>query len=941
MPYLTKNDEICSLITKIASAKTLWLDTEVADWQTPNPRLSLIQLLADPNDLTGDAAYVLDVLDKPDLVTYFVNQIMVNPNIEKIFHNASFDVKYLGGKEQAQNVTCTFKMVNFLTKQSRPNPIQVSNKKLKTLAEELCNFSDVDKSEQGSDWGRRPLSEKQLHYAKMDTVYLAQVHCRLLELANPIKTKPVAKTSDSKDHSLSVTKVRVAFECPRLFYLGHHFGGKMMFQPSGSPPKVGTQFHQLADHFAFIAKQEPRFQALFEPEADELNVDAIAQQLQQLFYELAFYPHLKAASQTDPGKAPALFQVWEGLKGLIRCWAKLLVQNRRYCSASDVITKTLIALKPSVKHHFQLPDGTQQLVQGRFDSIVYDFENHRLCVVEYKTYQSPDKSAQLAQVALYSYMLREKLGVSIDSAVYSVLPNWDELTFTWDELEKTVHQLIPQKLQQMRQWIDWEPPQPNPPPPTPHPNLFCDICPQRKKCQTFFDVVGELKNLTPQQSSLQGKAEQDSPLVLGSGVYTSPKSPQNAAFSPPSPPTLGGTYPQSPPELGDLGGEKDLCMHGSLLGEGLGLGFSTNSATASASTQLPPPVDADAIAQQLVETLKSFKVNVDYLGAAVGPAFIRVKLKPHLGVSVTSLLKKSADLQVQLGIANPPLIAPQAGYVSVDLPRPDRQVARFEDYIQSQSPLPAAPVKIAIGVDLDGKLVEADLSDPNTCHFLVGGTTGSGKSEFLRSLLLSLLSRHSPEQLKIALVDPKRVTFPEFEQMPWLRSPVVKDSENAIALMEQLVDEMDRRYRLCEAAKCSHLDAYNEQQARAKKPTVPRIVCIFDEYADFMAEKEVRNALELSIKRLGAMARAAGIHLIIATQRPEAGVVTPIIRSNLPGRVALRTASEADSMIVLGGKQTAAAYLLGKGDLLYQVGAQLHRLQSLYASKIQLPASRN
>jgi S-DNA-T family DNA segregation ATPase FtsK/SpoIIIE len=115
------------------------------------------------------------------------------------------------------------------------------------------------------------------------------------------------------------------------------------------------------------------------------------------------------------------------------------------------------------------------------------------------------------------------------------------------------------------------------------------------------------------------------------------------------------------------------------------------------------------------------------------------------------------------------------------------------------------------------------------------------------------------------------------------------------------------------------------------------MVCIFDEYADFMAEKEVRNALELSIKRLGAMARAAGIHLIIATQRPEAGVVTPIIRSNLPGRVALRTASEADSAIILGGKQTEAAYLLGKGDLLYQVGAQLQRLQSLFAAKIQLP----
>ncbi len=125
MPYLTKTDEICSIITKIASAKVLWLDTEVADWHTPNPRLSLIQVLADANDLIGDAAYVLDVLDKPDLVMYFVSQIMVNPNIEKVFHNASFDVKYLGGKEQAKNVTSTFKMVRKLTKHFLPYALKV------------------------------------------------------------------------------------------------------------------------------------------------------------------------------------------------------------------------------------------------------------------------------------------------------------------------------------------------------------------------------------------------------------------------------------------------------------------------------------------------------------------------------------------------------------------------------------------------------------------------------------------------------------------------------------------------------------------------------------------------------------------------------------------------------------------------------------------------
>jgi S-DNA-T family DNA segregation ATPase FtsK/SpoIIIE len=323
---------------------------------------------------------------------------------------------------------------------------------------------------------------------------------------------------------------------------------------------------------------------------------------------------------------------------------------------------------------------------------------------------------------------------------------------------------------------------------------------------------------------------------------------------------------------------------------------------------------------------------VDYLGAAVGPAFIRVKLKPHLGIKVVSLLNRSADLQVQMGISALPLIAPQPGYVSVDLPRSDRQIANFNDYIQTKIAPIDSPVRIAIGVDLDGGLVEANLSDPNTCHFLVGGTTGSGKSEFLRSLLLSLLYRYSPKQLKIALVDPKRVTFPEFEQIPGLYSPIVKDSDRAIELMTDLVTEMEDRYRQFELAGCADITSYNQKSAKL----LPRIVCIFDEYADFMAEKETRNQLELSIKRLGAMARAAGIHLIIATQRPEAKVVTPLIRSNLPGRVALRTATEADSTIVLGNSQKAAAYLLGKGDLFYQVGSDLHRLQSLLATSFQL-----
>ncbi len=676
--------------------------------------------------------------------------------------------------------------------------------------------------------------------------------------------------------SFSVTKVRVAFECPRLFYLGHHFGGSMMFLPRGNPSSIGTQFHALADRFNFIVRHDSRFQELFKQAPDLQRIEEISTQMQQLLYEIEFFPYLQKIIQTHPEKAQSLYQIWQGMRGLFQRWVGLLVQNRQHCSASEVIGRTLLDLKPSVKHEFQLPNGNKQLVQGRFDSLIYDFQNHSLCVVEYKTFISQDKSAQLAQVALYSYMLKEKIGVPIDSAVYSVLPDWQELRFKWDELEKTVHQIIPHKLQQMQDWIAWQPGQPNPPLPTAQPDLFCDICPQKRKCQTYFaDVLSDSGSVPSPQTPIPASIPQ-----------------QNSAS------ILVSTPPNK-------------------------------------TTKTPPPSsssNADLMGEKLVKTLRSFGINVDYQGAAIAPAFIRVKLRPHEGIRVNSILRSSDDLRVQLGLPYAPLIAPQSGYVSVDLPRPDRQIASFDNYIYRLESQPYSALKIAIGINLEGELIEADLSDPNTCHFLVGGTTGSGKSEFLRSLLLSMLYRHSPEHLKIVLVDPKRVTFPEFEYMPWLYSPIVKDDERAISIMTDLVNEMDRRYQQFEKFRCADISTYN---SKATNP-LTRIVCIFDEYADFMAEKEIRTALELSIKRLGAMARAAGIHLIIATQRPEAKVVTPIIRSNLPGRIALRTASEADSSIILGNKKTAAANLLGKGDLLYQASSELSRLQSLFASSIHL-----
>ncbi len=195
MLYLTDTYDIKKAIEKLTTANLLWIDTEVADYNTRKPRLSLIQLLAEPQDCLGEYVYILDVLDSDNLIDYFIDKVMLNPDIEKVFHNAKYDIKFLG-KNQAKNITCTWEIAKKLPYYILP----VSNLKLKTLAEKLTNFKNIDKEVQGSDWGQRPLTEKQLEYAKMDPVYLAQVHLALLDLIQQNNSEPATDNLDELTH---------------------------------------------------------------------------------------------------------------------------------------------------------------------------------------------------------------------------------------------------------------------------------------------------------------------------------------------------------------------------------------------------------------------------------------------------------------------------------------------------------------------------------------------------------------------------------------------------------------------------------------------------------------------------------------------------------------------------------------------------------------------
>ncbi|MBD2211768.1 ribonuclease D [Nostoc linckia FACHB-104] len=185
MPYLTYARDIYAIIAKYTNAKTLWIDTEVADYKSRQPKLSLIQVLDDSSDMSGDRVYLLDVLGKAEIVGEFIDSIMLNPSIEKVFHNASYDLKFLGNK-QAKNVTCTLEMAKKIPYYLLPVP----NYQLQTLATALCSFNNIDKEEQNSDWGQRPLTDAQVDYAYLDCIYLAQVHLKLLELQSQTNPDP-------------------------------------------------------------------------------------------------------------------------------------------------------------------------------------------------------------------------------------------------------------------------------------------------------------------------------------------------------------------------------------------------------------------------------------------------------------------------------------------------------------------------------------------------------------------------------------------------------------------------------------------------------------------------------------------------------------------------------------------------------------------------------
>jgi S-DNA-T family DNA segregation ATPase FtsK/SpoIIIE len=335
-----------------------------------------------------------------------------------------------------------------------------------------------------------------------------------------------------------------------------------------------------------------------------------------------------------------------------------------------------------------------------------------------------------------------------------------------------------------------------------------------------------------------------------------------------------------------------------------------------------------SIERDIVRAFGSFGLSVEAVGTIEGPQVTRVRLKPASGVKVASLVNRAEDLQVALALDQPPLISPGKGFVAVDVPRTDRQTMQLLGYLKGAGTREKSPTAFPVGVGIDGQTILCDFFDSNTCHVLVAGTSGSGKSEWLKSLVASLAFRNAPERVRLALVDPKILTFSCVESSPYLWRPLATDIGAALAVLESAVSEMEGRYRtLAKEGFVSISD-----RIKADRIDLPFIVLVFDEFADLiLTGRDERKNFEDMVARLAGKGRAAGVHLVLATQRPDRTVVTGLIKSNLPMKVCLRVANATNSQIVLG--EAGAESLLGKGDLLCDLGRGIARAQSYYVSQ--------
>ena len=321
---------------------------------------------------------------------------------------------------------------------------------------------------------------------------------------------------------------------------------------------------------------------------------------------------------------------------------------------------------------------------------------------------------------------------------------------------------------------------------------------------------------------------------------------------------------------------------------------------------------------QLVEALSHFNVEARLVGTVSGPHVTRYELRLAPGIKMSKVATLKDDLAYALAAEQVRILAPIPGKqaVGVEVPNRVRTMVHLGDVFQD-APKGWSPLSVWLGKDIAGKAIGTDLAKQP--HILIAGTTGSGKSGCVNSMLSSVLLHASPNEVRLVLVDPKRVELNHYEGIPHLLTPVVTSPRLAANVLSNLIKEMEERYGVMSRSKTRNLVELNRVRMRAGEAPLPYILCVIDELADLMmvAPADVED----SIIRLAQKSRAVGIHLVLATQRPSADVITGMIKANVPARIAFAVSSQTDSRVILD--QNGAESLLGQGDMLFRPGRRV------------------
>lgn len=651
---------------------------------------------------------------------------------------------------------------------------------------------------------------------------------------------------------VSVTEVRNALRCPRIFALGR-LEKKTVAFPVGSSC-LGASFHRLVERFSGSVEAPPAHFLALEKGAPLDSVQAsltrwITDYLRdELLSDVGYW--------TIPGEvddlAEALREFARHLSGRIVAWNE---------KPSEVLKKIILSGERGVEAKW--PGGP--LIHGRLDAIFRD-KRGGLEVVEYKLTDDDNDPLDQAQVVLYQQLLSLSERTSAQATILRFTPNMRETNLGTDGASAVARTSLEPVLKDIVKWAQ----KPLSAPATERRDL-CATCPVSTACALHFPAR---------------VAHRDDPPVAA-------KRPRNAASGESLKETAA---PLVHDPLRDEEGQKE----------------------------------AEKVRDAILDSLRQLGASATSTRhPVVGPRTYLIEVVRQHG-SVAALDRAAQDVQhrlaseLQIDVRYEKSGGRRLFWVTRTRPRAIYLGPLLEaksDWLKEQ------PGRFVVGQEPDGKVLLGDFSDGSTAHLLVAGQTGSGKSVFLQGLLASLVRFHGPEAIRFNLVDPKRVTFTDatFRSSiaSHLESPVSYSAEDTLPLISQLVELMEERYVSFQTAQVTDISEYNEACPNA---LLERRILVIDEFQDLLTDKGLAKDFCSGVARLGAKARAAGIHMVLATQRPSADTLPPIIKANLCGRIAFQVASASNSRIVLdhGGAEA----LLGKGDMLASLGRGLVRAQA-------------